>query len=894
MDNLTPMLRQYYSIKNDHQDAILFFRLGDFYEMFGEDAEIASKELDIALTGRDMGKGQRLPMCGVPYHAAEGYLATLIRNGYKVAICDQVEDPRTAKGVVKREVTRIVTPGTVIEPQLLDDKSNNYLVAICQSQRYYGLAVVDISTGYFGMTEIRGNAAQSKLWDEIQRLDPAECLVEPALAEDPRWQAHAKKHLTCVVSTHTDRAWRLDRAQETLKQHFAVRSLQAFGIEEQAAAVRAGGAALSYLEDTQKRVLSHISKLTIYSTEDYMLMESATRRNLELTKTIRDGEHRGSLLWLLDETATAMGARLLRQWLLQPAVNREKIEKRLDAVEELVDGALFRNEIKDKLRSIHDLERLVGRITFGSANPRDLAALRQSMQQIPDLQEVVTQATCDKLQGLAVDIDPLPHITQLLEQSLTEAPPISVKDGGIIRQGYSSYLDELREAARDGKSWMAAFEAQERERTGIKSLKVGYNRVFGYYIEVTKANLDSVPDDYQRKQTLANSERYVTPELKEKESLIVGAEERAIQLEYDLFTDIRAKVGEAASDLLRLAEAIGELDVLLSLAHVAVVRRYCRPAITEDTVIDIKAGRHPVVEAMLPAGQFVPNDVYLDNETSQLIILTGPNMAGKSTYLRMVGLIAVMAQMGSFVPADAASIGLVDRIFTRVGAADDLGTGQSTFMVEMNEINTALSQATDRSLIIIDELGRGTSTYDGMALAQSIAEYIHDICRARTIFSTHYHELARLALAKPRIKNLRMEVWEEGQEIVFLYKVGEGAADRSYGIHVARLAGLPKEVLKRAQSILGDLEPETPYRQLSLDRLFLAREHVATAAEETDMSIQEVAAAKIKIEEESGKPDAESTILREIKEMDLSHWTPLEALNQVAKWQSRLKKDEGS
>ena len=894
MENLTPMLRQYYSIKKQHEDAILFFRLGDFYEMFGGDAQIGSRILDIALTSREMGKGKTLPMCGVPHHAIEGYLATLIRHGYKVAICDQVEDPKTAKGVVKREVTRVVTPGTVIEPQLLEDKANNYLTAIYGHGRHYGVAVVDVSTGYFGLTELEGDTAQDKLWDELERLAPAECLVTVTLGENPTWRAKAAKRLSCTVSVYEDRWWRLDHARKTLQKHFAVQSLHSFGLEEFLAAVRAGGAVLSYLQDTQKRVLSHITSIDLYSTESYMLMESATRRNLELVQTLRDGEYKGSLLWLLDETVTAMGGRLLRQWILQPVLDRQEIAQRLDAVQELVDNTPLRGSLREQLSQVHDLERLVGRVTYGSANPRDLVALGNSLGKMPGIRQTLSQVTSNRLTALTDGLELLPELTELLQQSLVESPPATIREGGVIKAGYAKQLDELRAAAREGKSWIAALEVAERERTGIKSLKVGFNKVFGYYIEITKANLDSVPEDYHRKQTLANSERFITPELKEKENLILGAEERAIQLEYDLFVDIRDQVAKTAPQLLQLAAAIGQLDVLASLGEVAVRRRYCHPIVTEDNTIDIKAGRHPVVEAMLPQGQFIPNDVYLDGETTQLLILTGPNMAGKSTYLRMVALITLMAQMGSFVPADSARIGLVDRIFTRVGAADDLGTGQSTFMVEMSEVNIALSQASPRSLIIIDELGRGTSTYDGMALAQSIAEYIHDVCGARTIFSTHYHELARLALTKSRIKNLRMEVWEEGNEIVFLYKVGEGAADRSYGIHVARLAGLPKEVLRRAKTILDDLEPDLSYRQLRLDRLFLMEDR--PEEEWSEGAMTETAATGLP-DKKMGKPaskqesDQSQSILKEIETTDLSHWTPFEALNRLAEWQRQLRKD---
>ncbi|NLA58098.1 MAG: DNA mismatch repair protein MutS [Firmicutes bacterium] len=902
MEDLTPMLRQYYSIKQQHQDALLLFRLGDFYEMFGADAEIGSRVLDIALTSREMGKGKELPMCGVPYHAVEGYLAALVRAGYKVAICEQVEDPKTAKGVVKREVIRIVTPGTVIEPQLLEDKANNYLTAVCRHQKHYGLAVVDVSTGYFAVTEIKGPGLEDKLWNELERLAPAECLLDPSLDAEVHWKAEASRRLDCTLSPYEERGWQYAYASEVLMRHLGVKSLSSFGLDDAAAAVRAGGALLSYLQDTQKRVLSHISTVHVYSVESYMLMETATRRNLELTQTLRDGEYRGSLLWLLDETVTAMGGRLLRQWVLQPRLDKGEITERLDAVEELVKDTPLRTRLREQLAGIYDLERLVGRITYGSANPRDLVALGKSLEQIPDINRTLAAVTAPRLRAITQCLDPLPDLAELLKKSLVDSPPATVREGGLIRPGYCEELDQLRAAARDGKEWIAALEAAEREKTGIKSLKVGFNKVFGYYIEVTKANLANVPNHYQRKQTLANAERYITPELKEKENLILGAEERAIQLEYELFLEIRDQVNRAASRLLRLAEALSQLDVLAALGEVAVRRRYCRPEVREDKIIDIKAGRHPVVEAMLPQGQFVPNDVYLDDETAQLLILTGPNMAGKSTYLRMVALITLMAQMGSFVPADKAQIGLVDRIFTRVGAADDLGTGQSTFMVEMSEVNIALSQATPHSLIIIDELGRGTSTYDGMALAQAIAEYIHDVTRARTIFSTHYHELAKLALTRPRIKNLRMEVWEDGKEVVFLYKVAEGAADRSYGIHVARLAGLPKSVLERAKLVLKDLEPEQPYQQLRLDGFFLAEPSQqaqepgpgkATAAKGPLRALSNVElVGGCAAREDAPNDSPEFEILREIESAELAHMTPFEALNRLVEWQARLRKEK--
>ncbi|NLK08780.1 MAG: DNA mismatch repair protein MutS, partial [Firmicutes bacterium] len=582
-DNLTPMLQQYYSIKNDYEDAILFFRLGDFYEMFGSDAETASRVLDIALTGRDMGQGRRLPMCGVPHHAADGYLAKLIKSGFKVAICDQVGDPKTSKGIVERKVTRVITPGTVIEPEILDDKSNNFLVAVSRQNRNFGLAVADISTGYFGMTEFRGEKAFTSLIDELNRLQPAECLLEPGLEKEPHWQNNDLAAYS--LSPFENRAWRWENARTLLKAHFGVQSLDSFGIDAQMIAIKAGGALLAYLEKTQKRSISHISKVVVYSTDNYMLLETTTRRNLELTQTMRDGEHKGSLLWLLDETVTAMGARLLKQWLLQPGLDKLEIQSRLDAVEEFVEKGQLRDRLREQLAGIYDIERLVGRVTFGSANPRELVALRESLKRMPTIFELVGGASCRRLKNLLKNIDILPDITDLLEQSLVDEPPVSSREGGIIAQGYFGELDDVRLAADEGKTWITDFEAKERQKTGIRSLKVGFNRIFGYYIEVTRANLDHVPSEYERKQTLANSERYITVELKEKESQVIGAEERAVELEYELFVDIRDQVAAASARLLELAQTIGELDVLLNLAEIAVARNYSRPTIVDEPIV---------------------------------------------------------------------------------------------------------------------------------------------------------------------------------------------------------------------------------------------------------------------------------------------------------------------
>lgn len=880
MAKLTPMMQQYYSIKSKYQDCLLLFRLGDFYELFEDDAVTASKILEITLTGRDVGRDQRIPMCGVPYHAVDSYIATLVKHGYKVAICDQVEDPKTAKGVVKREVTRVITPGTIIEGQMLDAKANNYLVVASWHQKTIGLAAVDVSTGEFRVTELSGDDLAKSFHSELERLSPAECLIEPSLHDNsqvidqlpPEWQAR--------LAPYDGRAFQKTAAYQALLRQFQVSSLAGFNLEDKPAAVKAAGAAVLYLSETQMRSLNHISKIVYYAVDNYMVLDASTRRNLELTETIRQHSFQGSLLWVLDKTLTPMGGRLLRQWLERPLIDLYQIAKRQDAVEAIYADTMLRARLQENLESISDLERLCSRIVYGTANARDLVALRASLDKLPDIKNILIATKHPVLTNIAGRLDLMEDINTLLAKAIVDDPPISVREGGIIRAGYNEELDELRLLTRGGKEWIAKLEQIEKDRTGIKSLKIGYNKVFGYYIEVTKANLHLVPDNYIRKQTLANAERYITEELKEKEAQVLGAEDKAVELEYQLFVDVREQVANAAARLMQTAAAVAEIDVYCSLAQVAVERSYVRPKLRTSGKIVIRGGRHPVVEAMQTSTRFVPNDVLLDRESCQIIILTGPNMAGKSTYLRMVACIVLMAQIGSFVPADEAEIGLVDRIFTRVGASDDLGTGQSTFMVEMNEIMLALSQGSQNSLIIIDELGRGTSTYDGMAIARAVAEYIHDSLGALTIFSTHYHELADLELTHPRIRNYRMEVMEKGKDVIFLYKVVRGKADKSYGIHVAKLAGLPESILQRARTILEELETTEHFKQLSFEQL-LGHNEIAAGA--TDEPVPETAASSLQNE-------CAQRILTELKELDCNRITPIEALNLLAAWKSLLER----
>jgi DNA mismatch repair protein MutS len=858
------MMRQYNRIKQQHPNALVFFRLGDFYEMFGDDAVLASKELEITLTSRESGKGNRIPMCGVPYHAVDRYLAQLMEKGYKVAICDQVEDPKEAKGLVEREVTRVVTPGTIYEQELLDEHQNNYLIAVCGSSSSFGLAYVDVSTGEYAACSIQESMGIGTLIDELYRLNPAEGLVDSKETLDrlvdllpPNWRGR--------FSVDEARLFSGSRGEQALLDHFEVQNLAGFGCGNEPLLVTAAGALLLYVQDNHRQSLGHITSLRVYNTAEHMLLDRATRRNLELTQTMREGKKEGSLLWAIDRTSTSMGARTLAKWINQPLIDQDDINRRQELVEQLVQDMGLRERVRSLLRRVYDLERLAAKVNCGSANGRDLLSLCESLKQLPSLIANLMEAG-GLLADLGGTIDPLEDVHGLLETSIGDNPPVSITEGDLIKTGYNAEVDELRVLAAAGDDWVAAFEQQERERTGIKSLKVGHNRVFGYYIEVTKANLHLVPEDYTRKQTLVNSERFITPELKSKETQIFSAKERLMELEYTLFVEIRSMVAEQVSRIQHTAAVIAQLDVLTGFAQVAVEHDYCRPVVDDSDRITLKECRHPVVERLLKNQTFVPNDVDL-NGKQQFVILTGPNMAGKSTYLRQVALAVLLAQIGSFVPANEAHIGVVDRIFTRVGASDDLGTGQSTFMVEMTEVANILNNATEQSLIILDEVGRGTSTYDGLSIAWAVSEYIHSRIGAKTLFATHYHELTELTDKLERAANFRVAVAKEGKRVVFLHSIVPGSADKSYGIEVARLAGLPEEVLTRAGKLLKNLERKAP-----------GSKEVAAASEP-------VAQLSLFYQRDP--------LVEELSGLDLNQMRPIDALNTLFRLQEMARRTLG-
>lgn len=856
--SFTPMIKQYLDIKAQYPDAILFFRLGDFYEMFFEDAHVSSKELEITLTGRDGGGTGRVPMCGVPYHAADGYIAKLIGKGYRVAICEQVEDPSTAKGIVRREVTRVITPGTVMEGHLLDDKRNNYLASIALLDGDFGLAVTDITTGTFMVSTFSGEKARSALLEELGRLVPAEVILPLSkvgeFAEDIRVQG------TVTVSGYRDTAFSLNEAGLVLENKFGKDIFQERLKNISISAVSASGALLAFLKDTQKRELSHINRIQFYRPGKFMRLDVSTRRNLELTRSLIEGTRKNTLISVLDYTVTAMGGRLLRNWIEQPLLEKDKIELRLEAVEMLVKNNFLRQDIKEVLKNIYDMERLAGKISYGTANARDLIALRKSLTHLPALKKVLKEAGSSLMADISDNIDPLSEIKELLDKAINDDPPFSLRDGGIIKSGYNSEVDRLRSIGKEGKYLLTGLEERERARTGIKSLKVGFNKVFGYYIEITKSNLSMAPPDFQRKQTLANAERFITQELKEYEDMILGAEERLANLEYSLFNEIREMLADNIRRIQNSAISVAKSDVLHSLAEAAYKGRYTRPEINGEGIIHIRDGRHPVLEQVMGPGKFVPNDTLMDNEKNRMVLLTGPNMAGKSTYMRQVALIVIMAQTGSFVPAAFAKISILDSIFTRVGAADDLAGGQSTFMVEMNECRTIVMGATKKSLVIMDEVGRGTSTYDGISIARALAEYIHLKLGPKILFSTHYHELTDLDKI-PGIVNFNVAVKEEGENIIFLRKVVPGKADRSYGIHVAKLAGLPKEIITRSNEILKSFE---------------------TGA---DSSIKAAAANDLI---DNIITQGEHPVLQELRCLDVLEMTPLEAINKLYQLQRKL------
>jgi len=807
MSEITPMMRQYLEIKAEYPDAILFFRLGDFYEMFMDDAVKASAILEIALTSRNRShEGAEIPLCGVPYHSAGPYIAKLIGAGEKVAICEQVEDPKSAKGIVRREVVRVVTPGLVLEGDTLTPKENNYLVSVyCAKGDVWGLSCVDITTGEFRVTECGG---RDSLLDELVCINPRELLFPEGLRGNPALKTIASAIDAKTVTYMDEWVYDLEYANRLFKNQFGVVSPATLGCGGLAGGLPAATAILHYLDLTQKNNVDHIRTIKPYKTVDHLVLDESTRRNLELTTTLSENRKKGSLLGLMDRTVTAMGGRKLRQWINYPLVNTQKIIERQEAVQELVDNGACRHDILAHLAEVQDLERLNGKISLAGAGARDLVSLKESLLKIPPILEMMASFQSGFLSRLCLETDPLEDVSELVAESIVSEPPFLLRDGGIIADGFNAELDDLRSISREGKGFIARLEAQEKARTGITSLKIRYNKVFGYYIEITKANLQNIPPDYIRKQTLANAERYITEELKEYEEKVLGAEERIAELEYTLFQQIRERVALYGERITRTADNLATLDVLAALADLAHDRDYCRPEMDESGVITISEGRHPVVECSCLSERFVPNDVLLDNSENQLLMITGPNMAGKSTFMRQVALITLMAQMGSFVPASMARIGIVDRIFTRVGASDNLARGQSTFMVEMTETATILRNATAKSLVILDEIGRGTSTFDGVSIAWAVAEYLHDTesCAAKTLFATHYHELTELAVTRKRIKNFNIAVREWNEQIIFLRKIVEGGASHSYGIQVARLAGLPADVIERAREILRNLE----------------------------------------------------------------------------------------
>ena len=878
-NELTPMMKQYMQTKEEYKDCILFYRLGDFYEMFFDDALTASKELEITLTGKNCGLEERAPMCGIPYHAVDSYLNRLVSKGYKVAICEQVEDPKTAKGIVKREVIRVVTPGTNLDTQGLDETKNNYIMCIVYMADRYGLSVADVTTGEYLVTELD---SQTKLMDELYKFMPSEIVCNEAFYMSGLDLDDLKNRLHMAI--YSLEAWYFDDAlcRETLQEHFKVASLEGIGLSDYECGMIASGALLKYLEETQKNSLSHMSRLTRYATGNYMVLDSATRRNLELVETLREKQKRGSLLWVLDKTKTAMGARTLRKDVEQPLIDKKSIVKRLDAVAELKDNAICREEIREYLNPVYDLERLVGKITYQSANPRDLIAFQSSLSMLPSVKCILKDMESDLLKEIYEELDPLEELCDLVGRAIQEEPPLAMKEGGIIKDGYNEEVDRLRKAKSEGKNWLADLETKEREKTGIKNLRIRYNKVFGYYLEVTNSFKDLVPDYYTRKQTLANAERYIIPELKELEDTILGAEDKLCALEYELYCEVRNTIAAELTRIQRTAKAVAKLDVIASLALVAERNNYVRPKINEKGVIDIRDGRHPVVEKMIPNDMFIANDTYLDDKKQRISIITGPNMAGKSTYMRQAALIVLMAQLGSFVPASSANIGLVDRIFTRVGASDDLASGQSTFMVEMNEVANILRNATSKSLLILDEIGRGTSTFDGLSIAWAVVEYISNskLLGAKTLFATHYHELTELEGKISNVNNYCIAVKEKGDDIVFLRKIVKGGADKSYGIQVAKLAGVPDPVINRAKEIVEEL--------VTADITGKVKDIAVQGSEtkkKTQKKLDEVDLTQFSLFDTVKDDD----VLNELKELDISHMTPMDAMNKLYQLQNKLR-----
>ena len=866
----SPMMQRYLETKEQYKDCILFYRLGDFYEMFFDDAITAARELEITLTGKDCGQEERAPMAGVPHHAAEMYISRLIAKGYKVAICEQLEDPKNAKGIVKRGVIRVVTPGTIVESNMLEERKNNYIMSIFKSGIYFGISVCDISTGEFYAAEIKDNNNFPQLLDEIARYSPSELVINSNLADCTEEMSKIRERFSTYITRFQDKFF--DSKPDIIKLRFNLvdtNQKPIENIEERSFAVASINALIEYIEQTQMTSLDHINKITVYQISKYMSLDINARRNLEITEKMRDKSKKGTLLWVLDKTSTSMGGRHLRRWLNDPLIDTLEINRRLEAVKELKENVMLRGDVVDNLKKVYDIERLAGKMAYGNANARDMITLKNSLARLPEVKSVLQTSESPMLKDIYDNLDELQDIYELIEKSIVDDPPMTVKDGGIIKLGYDEEVDKLKTATTEGKNWIIQLEAEEREKTGIKNLKVGFNKVFGYFIEVTKSNLDQVPERYVRKQTLTNAERYITEELKNLENQILGAEEKVVSLEYDLFTKIREEIAKNIRRLQKTATMVSTLDVLASFAQVAEDMNYCMPQVDNSGIIDIKGGRHPVIEKMLGTGEFVENDTYLDEDENRLSIITGPNMAGKSTYMRQVALITLMAQVGSFVPAEEAKIGVVDKIFTRVGASDDLSMGQSTFMVEMMEVATILKEATQNSLVILDEIGRGTSTYDGLSIAWAVAEYIanKEKCGAKTLFATHYHELTELEEKIEGVKNYSIAVKEKGEDIVFLRKIVRGGTDESYGIHVARLAGVPKLVTEEANKILKSLE----------------RKNILTGKKEEKKDKKQV----------EGQFDMYNfklaEIAHEIDKINLNELTPIDALNTLVRIKEKMK-----
>ncbi|MCG1011982.1 DNA mismatch repair protein MutS [Tepidanaerobacter sp. GT38] len=853
----TPMMSQYKEIKSKYSDYIVFFRLGDFYEMFFEDAYICSKELDIALTSRD--PQNKVPMAGVPYHTANQYISKLVSKGYKVVICEQVEDPKLAKGIVKREVVKIVTPGTITDLSALEDNKNNYLGCIIKQNDKFGLAFVDLMTGEFDITEIVSSYPFHEVINEVSRFEPRECLVTERLAKEKPFNKNLRENLKIYFTVKGEDFFE-EEVFNLLISHFGKEKIA--NLDDKKLALKAAGASLKYLNETQKLNLSHINSISYYQNCDYMILDYTCRKNLEITESLRDGKKVGSLLWVLDKTSTAMGARLLRKWLERPLIDILRIKQRQDAVEELLSDFFLRSDIKELLKNTHDLERLTGKLVCGNANARDLLAIKTAIMKLPKIKQVLLKCDSKLLNHIYEQLDTLEDVYELLDKAISEDPPLTIKEGDIIKEGYNSEIDLLRKAAREGKAWIANLESKERERTGIKSLKIGFNKVFGYYIEVTKSNLAMVPEDYIRKQTLVNSERYITEQLKEYEELILNSKEKLQELEYNIFCKVRNQVIDEIPRLKHSAYYLAMLDVLVSLAEVAYKNNYVKPEIMLNDEINITDGRHPVVELTLKDELFIPNDTHINCKDSLISIITGPNMAGKSTYMRQVALIVIMAQIGSFVPAKKAQICIVDRIFTRIGAADNLAMGQSTFMVEMMEVANILNNATEKSLLILDEVGRGTSTFDGLSIAWAVLEFIQEKLKCKTLFATHYHELTALRNLKG-IKNYKITVKEKDEDIIFLRKIVPGETDKSYGIQVAKLAGVPNSVINRAKKFLASLEQNKTDNKVALPEIAVTNDN---AAKDNQLSLEHY---------------KNQEIIEKIKALNIDTTTPLEALNFV-------------